>query len=222
MESFNTFSNHPVIKKHGPKIALVCSILILLLFLISSGINLRAQEKTKAKNYANQPLEKINTRKRPSYKINDVISANLFGNPKPVKVVKNAPKTTLNLTLQGILSATDTKVARAIISSNKKKKGTLYAVGDEIKGAGASIKEIRSQEVILNRNGAIESLPIKKSESKGDNTVYTPINNEARTSTNRNPERNSSQDLSTNNKARKIRKPNFSGLDKALDKLDKS
>ena len=214
MESFNTFSNHPTIKKHGPKIALICSILLLLLFLISSGINLRAQEKTKAKNYASQPLEKINTRKRHNYKINDVISANLFGNPKPVKVVKNAPKTTLNLTLQGILSATDANVARAIISSNKKKKGTLYSVGDEIKGAGASIKEIRSQEVILNRNGSIESLPIKKSQSKGDNTVYTPIKNESKTSSNNNPARQSTQDLSTNSKARKIRKPKFSGLDK--------
>ena len=67
MELFNTFSNHPIINKHGPKIALICSILILLLFLISSGINLRAQEKTKAKNYANQPIEAINTRKRPTY-----------------------------------------------------------------------------------------------------------------------------------------------------------
>ena len=211
MELFNTFSNHPIINKHGPKIALICSILILLLFLISSGINLRAQEKTKAKNYANQPIEAINTRKRPTYKINDVISANLFGNPKPAKVIKNAPKTTLNLTLEGILSATDANLARAIISS--KRKSELYSVGDEIKGAGASIKEIRSQEVILNRNGAIESLPIKKSESKGDNTVYTPINNQARTNNSRNPTPHSSQDLSTNTKPRKIRKPNFSRLD---------
>ena len=215
MESFNTFSNHPIIKKHGPKIALTCSILLLLLFLISSGINLRAQEKTKAENYANQPIEAINTRKRPSYKINDVISANLFGNPKPTKVVKNAPKTTLNLTLEGILSATDTSFARAIISSSNKKKGELYSIGDEIKGSSASIKEIRSQEVILNRNGSIESLPIKKSQSKGDNTVYTPIDNDARTRANTSSTRNSSRDLSTSHKARKIRKPKFSGLDKS-------
>jgi len=176
MEALNNISNHPVINKHGPKIALVASLIFLLIFLITCGLSIRAQAKTKAENYEPQPIQSTNSRSsRPRYRINDVVSANLFGNPAPAvkKVVQNAPKTTLDLKLQGILSATNNKVARAIISSNNSKKAELYSVGEDIKGAGASIKEIRAQEVILNRNGAIESLPLQKRNAKGDTSVYT-------------------------------------------------
>lgn len=181
MEALNNISNHPIIHKHGPKIALAGSALFLLIFLITCGFSIRAQAKTKAENYEPQPVQAANTRKsRPRYRINDVVNAHLFGNPAPAKkVAKDAPKTTLDLTLQGILSATDKSVARAIISSSKSKKAELYSVGENIKGAGASVKEIRAQEVILNRNGAIESLPLKKRNSKGDTSVYTPLNRTA-------------------------------------------
>ena len=225
MESLNTFSNHPFIMKHGPKLALVLAILLLLALLISSGLTVRDQVKIKAKNYTPQPVKPINKSKRPKYRINDVVSANLFGDPSPKKVVKNAPKTTLDLTLHGILSASDTSVARAIISSSKNKKAELYSVDEKIKGAGASIKEIRAQEVILNRNGSIESLPLKKKESKGNNIIFstatTPTSNRAaRTnSTNSNAV---ARPISANGEPRKIRKPNFSGLDRALEKLDKT
>jgi len=213
MEALNNISNHPVINKHGPKIALAVSIILLLLFLVTSGFSIRAQAKTKAENYEPQPIQAVNTRnKRPRYRINDVVNANLFGNPAPAakKVVKNAPKTTLDLKLQGILSATDNSVARAIISSSKNKKAELYSVGENIKGAGASVKEIRAQEVILNRNGSIESLPLEKLNSKGDNSIYTPLNSAANV-----------QKKTVNNNPRKTRKPNFSGLDQAQqNKLD--
>ena len=212
MDALNNISNHPIVHEHGPKIALAGSVLLLLVFLITSGFSIRAQAKTKAENYEPQPIQATNTRnKRPRYRINDVVSANLFGNPAPAKTVKVAPKTTLNLTLQGILSATDTTVARAIISSKQNKKAELYSVGENIKGAGASIKEIRAHEVILNRNGAIESLPLQKRKSKGDTSVYTPLNKTASAqSTQRKATSNSA-----NGSARKVRKPNFSGLDQA-------
>ena len=216
MEALNSITNHPVINRHGPKIALAGSIIFLLIFLITSGFSIRTQAKTKAENYKPQPVQAVSNRNnRPRYRINDVVSANLFGNPAPAtkKIVQNAPKTTLDLKLQGILSATDNSVARAIISSSKNKKAELYSVGENIKGAGASVKEIRAQEVILNRNGAVESLPLEKLNSKGDNSIYTPIDRSANNTKNKpvaNPRNGSAQ-------SRKIRKPNLSGLDQALD-----
>ncbi len=221
MESLNTFKNHPIIHQHGPKIALASSVVCLLIFLVSAGFSVRTEAKTKAENYAPQPLQAISPRnKRPNYRINDVVRANLFGSSAPKAVVKNAPKTTLDLTLQGILSATDNTVARAIINSGKKKKSKLYSVGDDIEGAGASIKEIRLTEVILNRNGSIESLSLKKRTSKGDKSVYTPISNT--TKVNQNIKRASTSSTSSSGEPRKVRKPNFSGLDRALEKLDKT
>ena len=216
MEALNSITNHPVINRHGPKIALAGSIIFLLIFLITSGFSIRTQAKTKAENYKPQPVQAVSNRNnRPRYRINDVVSANLFGNPAPAakKVVQNAPKTTLDLKLQGILSATDNSVARAIISSSKNKKAGLYSVGENIKGAGASVKEIRAQEVILNRNGAVESLPLEKRNSKGDNSIYTPIDRSANIETN--SPRN--KPASGNAQSRKIRKPNVSGLDQVLD-----
>lgn len=226
MQSFNIILNHPFINKHGPKLALCVALLLLLALLISSGLNMRSQAKIKASNYTPLPVKSINKKKRPNYRINDVVSANLFGDPSPKKVVKNAPKTTLDLTLHGILSASDSSVARAIISSNKNKKEQLYSINETIKGAGASIKEIRAQEVILDRNGSIESLPLKKKESKGNNITFSSVTSTSQSSTSRtNDTVNSnsiSRPISTNGEPRKIRKPNFSGLDRALDKLDKT
>jgi len=188
---------------------------------------MKAQAKQKAEDYAPQPIQPIRKSTKVSYRINDVVNANLFGDPKPVIEVKKAPKTTLDLTLQGILSATDTTVARAIISSGRKKTAELYSVGEEIKGAGASVKEIRPQEVILNRNGAIESLPLKKETSKGDTSIFTPVSsnnssgsgNEQSSTQITSTTQRSTRPQSANGEPRQIRKPNFSGLDRALEKL---
>jgi len=223
MELLSSFSNHPFINKNGPTLAFILALLCLLALVVVTGLDVRKQAQTKAQNYTPQPVKPIKSKQRPAYRLKDIVSANLFGDPKPKVEVKNAPKTTLNLTLQGILSASDSSVARAIISSSGKNKAELYSVGEEIKGAGASIKEIRAQEVILNRNGAIESLPLKRKESKGDNTIFTPIvsssNNTPNSATTNKPQGNNVKTRSANGEPRKIRKPNFSGLDRALNKL---
>ena len=218
MDSLINLKSHPVVDQHGPKIALAISILCLLIFIISCGLGIRAHAKTKSENYAPQPIEAVSKRNnRPRYRINDVTSANLFGNPAPKKVVQNAPKTTLNLKLQGILAATDNTVARAIITSGSK-KAELYSVGESIQGAGASVKEIREYEVLLNRNGATESLPLEKTSSKGDTSVYTPIKQSANSTETSQPA--TPQSTTAPSQPRKIRKPNFSGLDQVKSELN--
>ena len=220
MHLFNRLSNHPFIVKRGPTIALLVAVLCLLTLIITTGFEMRAQARQKVENYTPQAIKKIQQKKNPSYRINDIVNANLFGNPKPKIEVKNAPKTTLDLTLKGILSATDSAVARAIVQSGRDKKTRLYSIGDEIKGAGASIKEIRALEIILNRNGAIESLPLQKKTSKGDNSVFTPIANDDAEKKVQASLDSELEDTPSKIQTRKIRKPKFSALDRALEKLE--
>jgi type II secretion system protein C len=230
MQLLNSISNNRIINKHGLKIVWAFALLCALIVLIDGGASLYKQSKIKASNYSAQALPQAQKDNQPNYRPSDIIGANLFGNPNPKIVVRQAPKTTLDLTLQGILWASDGSMARAIIRSGKK-NSKLYSVGESIEGAGASVKEIRDGEVILNRNGAAESLPLIKKTSSGNRQLITyasPVSDDAlariapRTEKSISPpsiKRSSPRPRSKNGEPRKIRKPNFSGLDKALKKM---
>ena len=190
--------------------------------------NIRSQSQIKSANYAKQTIAPIRNKAKHTYNVSDIVRANLFGDPSPVKVAKVAPKTTLDLTLQGVLAATDEKIARAIIMSGKR-KSKLYSIGESIQGAGVSIEEIRANEVLLNRSGAIESLPLKKlkTNGKGNDTIISYASDSSRqasqlqTASTRSPQisRSRPKTQSANSQPRKIKKPNFSGLDRALKKM---
>lgn len=68
----------------------------------------------------------------------------------------DAPETSLNLTLRGILYNPDPKQARAIISAPNK-EDEMYRVGDQVPG-GATIDQIYADRVMLLRNGQYETL----------------------------------------------------------------
>lgn len=203
---------------------------LFLLFLVIGliGYSEYRNHQNKVADYAEQNLPPIASNRAPLYRASDITSANLFGDPRPKEVVvKNIPKTNLNLKLIGVLWATDQEFARVIIESGN--KAELYSVGENIKGAGASVKEIRSNEILISRNGATEKLPLIKKKGgndiisfetvsyadggnwdQGTNTFNEPAN--IGRSSNRKP-------VSPNGQNRKIRKPNFSGLDRALQKM---
>ena len=224
MELLNTISNNRLWNKHGLQATWLVALLCLLMAIGMIGWSVYTQSNISQKNYQRQSLAPLNTASQQSYRIGDVVAANLFGDPKPQVVVKKAPKTTLDLTLQGILWASDEQFARAIIQSGKKKT-ELYSIGEAIRGAGVTIKEIRDDEVLLNRNGAIESLPLIKKTASGNRQLITFTNaspdqtfttNPSPLDTNR---KRITLDRAANGKPRKIRKPNFSGLDRALKKI---
>lgn len=188
-----------------------------------------SQAKIKRISLQTQEIKPLASSNRPLYRVSEIVAANLFGDPTPKVVVKQAPVTTLNLTLQGILSASDQSKARAIIRSGKK-TSELYSVGENIKGAGASVKEIRAHEVLLNRNGATESLPLKKETKSGNRTILTYgepnsgvsadlISSKPNSRTRPNMTMPGPKRQSANRTPRKLRKPNYSGLDKALKKM---
>lgn len=242
MELFNTITTNRFWSKHAVTLAWGIAALLMVLVIARISWISYSQNKIKSANYQAQPVAPLARPTKRSYRVNDIVAANLFGDPNPPPVVKQAPKTTLNLTLQGILSASDPLMARAIIQGADKKKSELYSVGEAIKGAGASVKEIRHNEVLINRNGATESLPLIKSAKSGNRQILTFSNVDSGSSgeaaiaaTQSAATRSEKPRLSTqfsaanrnstqrtrarNGKPRKVRKPNFSGLDRALKKM---
>ena len=227
MDLFNIISNNRFWNKHGTLAVWLLACLALLIAVSRIGWTGYSQAKIRSANYQAQDINPLVNSSKPLYRVNDIVSANLFGDPTPEKVVAKAPKTTLDLTLQGILWATDSTQARAIIKSGKK-SSELYSVGENIKGAGASVKEIRDGEVLLDRNGATESLPLMKKTSSGNGPLitYSDQATEITLGGNTRPlERYLSnppkqlRSASSNTTPRKARKPNYSGLDKALKKM---
>ena len=239
MQFVNSIANNRFWNKHGVTITWGLAGLCLALAVLHIGWSSYSQSKVRAENMQPQALAPIAQRTKPLYRVNQITSANLFGDPAPKPVVRNAPKTTLNLTLQGVLSTSDPAMARAIITSGKSKT-ELYSVGENIQGAGASVKEIRPHEVLLNRNGATESLPLAKLDLGGKNPIITYASVDAastrtaaiasleasgRTNGTSRPRvssanrANAQRQKGTNGTPRKVRKPNFSGLDRALKKM---
>ncbi|MDP5255213.1 MULTISPECIES: type II secretion system protein GspC [unclassified Vibrio] len=94
-------------------------------------------------------------------------AAHLFGEyraqadePKaPPPVVKDAPKTRLNLTLVGAVASSDPKLSLAVIA-NRGDQAT-YGVGESIEGTKASLKAVYSDRVIIENVGRDETLMLQ-------------------------------------------------------------
>ena len=77
----------------------------------------------------------------------------------PVKkalIVSEAPKTKLNVTLVGVVAASDPAYSSAIIAY-KKKQGS-YFIDSEITGTNATVSEIHPDRVLLDVGGALQTL----------------------------------------------------------------
>lgn len=76
--------------------------------------------------------------------------------PKKRNPVSVAPKTTLNVILVGVVAASDPGASSAIISY--KSKQDSYFIDSEIAGTAATVSEIHEDRVILDVNGALQTL----------------------------------------------------------------
>ena len=103
----------------------------------------------------------------PSYE--RLTESHLFGaapaidaTPIVVEEVLDAPDTTLNLQLTGIVSRRESEIGQAIIASGRDESRT-YSVGDTIENAsGAILHAVYSDRVLLNRSGRLETLRLPK------------------------------------------------------------
>ncbi|MGI9942861.1 type II secretion system protein GspC [Vibrio alginolyticus] len=102
---------------------------------------------------------------------NALQNANLFGKYTEQKaavveqpIVKDAPKTRLNLTLVGAVASSDANTSLAVIA-NRGKQAT-YGLGEEIEGTRATLKAVLVDRVIIDNLGRDETLMMEGIEYK--------------------------------------------------------
>ena len=229
MNAIEKLNNNRIWAKHGVTIAWIISLVVFVTVVAHIGYSEYLSQQHRAADQAPQKLAPISRSSGPTYRVADITSANLFGDPTPKKVVtQNIRETNLNLKLVGVLWASNQKNARVIIQ-NGNKKAALYGVGDNINGANASVKEILASEILINRNGATEKLALVKKDSKDiisyvssdiSSTSAIPAAYNSPQSANTIGRTSNNKPISPNGENRKVRKPNFSGLDRALKKMN--
>lgn len=118
------------------------------------------------------PESKVSDKGQSSYDLEAIIDAHIFGIQQQQRVAtpEKAPETKLKLHLRGVIAAQVAAKARAIvdIQSNGER---VYAVGDDIGNTGAKLHEIHADELLLERNGQIEKLALKRPALKLDGMV---------------------------------------------------
>ena len=104
----------------------------------------------------------VKTQSNNSSELERVISAKLFGQyqektTEVVHTVTDAPQTTLNLKLTGVVATGNTpELGSAIIENNGVEQ--VYAIDEQIDGSGAVLKQVIEDRVILQVNGRMETL----------------------------------------------------------------
>ena len=103
---------------------------------------------------------------RPSHQIGTIIRANWFGSvPAKARPVVQAvvPKTRLSLKLHGMVGSETPNLARALVSVGNKWPKSI-GVGETVEGTEAKIYRIEEDQILLERNGKIESLSLNRAE----------------------------------------------------------
>ncbi len=97
------------------------------------------------------------------YQLNRLINEHLFGQYQtqtaaaPVApVVVNAPRTSLNLKLVGLVESSDPSLGVAIIAQGNRQQ--IYGIGEVIAGTLVSLRQVMNDHVILSNNGRNETL----------------------------------------------------------------
>jgi len=134
-------------------------VLVVLLSLSLANVALLALEELDnapetSPNATQTPLNNNQTKKNYG-----LAALDLFGSVEEKEQPKlvDAPKTKLNLDLQGVFTAEDEAESSAIIAQ-KGKSGELYQIGDKLPG-NATLHAVFDDHVLIKRSARIEKLP---------------------------------------------------------------
>ncbi|MFT5111512.1 MAG: type II secretory pathway component PulC [Parasphingorhabdus sp.] len=107
---------------------------------------------------------------RTTYNINAIIGAHLFGAANQVKQVvkqKVAPPTRLNLVLVGVIASGIDSNGLALIEVTRGKQQVIR-VGQSIGKTGATLSQVATDHVLIERNGKLEKLSLKRPGLKNE------------------------------------------------------
>jgi general secretion pathway protein C len=104
----------------------------------------------------------------PTLELATIVNAHLFG-LSGASAGGAAPQTTMPLVLAGVIADKDPGKGQAIIGDTAA-VGKLYAVGAMITG-GARLNAVYEDRVLLERNGALETLMLPRTAPKSGNTL---------------------------------------------------
>jgi general secretion pathway protein C len=107
----------------------------------------------------------------PAIQLATIVNAHLFGTAAG-SGADNAPNTSMPLILAGVIADKDPNKGQAIIGATAA-SGKLYAVGAMIPG-GARLHSIYADRVLIERNGALETLPLPRNAPSGAGRSAAP------------------------------------------------
>jgi general secretion pathway protein C len=101
----------------------------------------------------------------PTLELASIVNAHLFGAAPVASGGADAPQTTIPLILAGVIADRDPSKGMAIIGPNAA-AAKLYSVGAMV-SAGAKLHAVYDNRVLLERNGALEALPLPRTALAG-------------------------------------------------------
>jgi general secretion pathway protein C len=114
----------------------------------------------------------------PTVELATIVNAHLFGQ-SGATAGGQAPQTTMPLVLAGVIADKDPSKGQAIIGDSAA-VGKLYAVGAMISG-GARLHAVYGDRVLLERNGALETLMLPRTAPRSGAPVIAPANTKVST-----------------------------------------
>ncbi|MGR5211943.1 type II secretion system protein GspC [Vibrio rotiferianus] len=163
-------SNNLVIQSKLSLIA-TCILIAMIGWVLGKLVWLAMPQSSSIAKWQPSSNSSVSTNKSDAIDFSAIQNANLFGKyseQKPVVVeqpiVKDAPKTRLNLTLVGAVASSNANTSLAVIA-NRGKQAT-YGIGEEIEGTRAKLKAVLVDRVIIDNQGRDETLMLEGVEYK--------------------------------------------------------
>lgn len=118
------------------------------------------------------PVAPPNRNVNPTLQLANIVDAHLFGASAAPQNSADAPQTTAQLILAGVIADKDPTVGQAIIGENAA-SAKLYEVGASLPG-GAKLHEVYGDRVIIERNGGLESLMLPRTAGGSGAIIAAP------------------------------------------------
>ena len=144
-----------LLSARGPRLA---TAVLAVLIALQAGFMVTSQNRRIAP--ATPSASPQGAHQAPQLQVSSIVAAHLFGEAHSTDNDADAPQTSVQLVLAGVLAVPDPKRGLALIGPNA---GTakLYAVGSAVPG-GVSLHAVYPDRVLLDRGGVIESLILPK------------------------------------------------------------